>query len=141
MKWNYQCPFCGVWGNVDWERSDATFTCHSCQRNHAPPGPLEQRSAYVDSHEWPQEIEEAVTLVKGVNCTVPGCSTHYQTLDHRVAWSKGGRTSVDNLFPMCDSHNRSKGDSDYETWLMEHTRHELKVPITLKKALLPPRRT
>lgn len=100
-----------------WEKRDKLYSCNNCNRSHHPPSPDEQHDAYVDTHEWPVEMEEAVYRLKGTKCTVPGCDKDAETLDHRVAWSKDGRTSVENLFPMCEEHNNSKKDSDYQTWL------------------------
>jgi hypothetical protein len=48
---------------------------------------------------------------------VPGCRRPAQTLDHRVPFSGGGTTSVINLFPMCNEHNESKGNTPYEVWI------------------------
>ncbi|NQV15010.1 HNH endonuclease [bacterium] len=63
-------------------------------------------------------MEDVVVKIKGKACTVPGCKKDFETLDHRVPWSMSGNTSVDNLFPMCESHNLSKGDTDYQIWFM-----------------------
>lgn len=122
MNWHYSCPICGIHGFVPWKDRESTFTCHSCKRHHKPPTPGEQPSAYVDTHEWPEAMAAEVVRRKGAACTVPGCTRRADTLDHRVAWSKGGRTSVANLFPMCTEHNQEKGDKDYETWLAERQR-------------------
>lgn len=61
-------------------------------------------------------MEQVVIETKGTTCTVPKCNKHYETLDHRLPFSKNGRTSVENLFPMCNEHNQSKGDTDYNVW-------------------------
>lgn len=117
MKWNYRCPNCNVWGNVLWAKRTESFTCHSCDTLHVPPGPAKQHDAYVDTRDWPNKMEDAVVALRGGKCTVPGCPEDYETLDHRVAWANGGKTRVNNLYPMCIAHNQSKGDSDYNTWL------------------------
>lgn len=117
MNWHYRCPKCSAWGYVKWEEREKSYTCHGCKHSHYPPSPSVQHDAYVDTHEWPLEMEQNVYSIKGTKCTVPGCSKRAGTLDHRIAWSKGGNTSVDNLFPMCEEHNNSKGDSDYQPWL------------------------
>src|SRR5262249_29762625 len=90
---------------------------------HAP-GPAEQREAYVDSHEWPAEMEEIVRRIRGNRCTVPGCTRYADTLDHRIPWSRGGPTSVANLWPMCSQHNESKADTDYDVWLAAERRRQ-----------------
>lgn len=117
MEWNYRCPYCNKWCKINWlDRFDARI-CNEKELNYLPPGPLEQHDAFVDTHEWPDEMEKAVLSLKGFNCSVHGCYKIYETLDHRIPFSKGGKTSVDNLFPMCDEHNQSKGDSEYSVWL------------------------
>lgn len=122
MKWTYRCSHCGVNCIVDWENREKRFICHKCKKTHSPPSPAQQPSAFVDTHNWPQEMEDAVINAKGHNCTVPGCKKKNETLDHRLAWSKGGKTSVENLWPMCIEHNQSKGDEDYQTWLNSLTK-------------------
>jgi 5-methylcytosine-specific restriction endonuclease McrA len=118
MKWNYICPQCNKWVWIEWADRSNRFKCEENGKIYDAPSPSEQHSAYVDTHEWPEEIEAEVVLIKGTKCTVPGCEKKYETLDHRVAYSKGGRTSVENLFPMCNEHNQSKGDLNYNAWLL-----------------------
>jgi hypothetical protein len=67
-------------------------------------------------------MEWAARLMNGNRngeCTVPGCTEDADHLDHRKAWTNnGGRTCVSNLFPMCSAHNTSKGEKDYDEWLL-----------------------
>ena len=63
-------------------------------------------------------MEDVVVVEKGDQCTAPGCEEARETLDHRVPFANGGRTSVENLFPMCHDHNLSKQDSDYDDWVL-----------------------
>lgn len=118
MKWHYKCSVCGEWRNIDWEKRNESFNCHKTKKTYIPPGPAQQKYAFVDTHNWPDEMERVVVAEKGDKCTVPGCSKSYETLDHRVPFSKSGRTSVNNLYPMCNAHNQSKGDFDYTVWLL-----------------------
>lgn len=117
MKWSYECPKCTQWGTIEWSDREKNFICHNCKESHTPVTPAQQHVAYVDTHPWPNEIENVVVGNKGNKCTVPGCNKNYETLDHRVPYSKGGKTSVSNLWPMCENHNQAKSDSDYATWL------------------------
>lgn len=117
MKWNYQCPHCGQARTIDWDKRAQAHECHVTKLTYYPPTPTEQKTAYVDTHNWPVEMEDAVVALKGKQCTVPGCTKKYETLDHKVAWDNNGKTSIDNLFPMCNEHNQSKGAKDYEEWL------------------------
>lgn len=117
MKWNYICPKCKDWRHVEWADRESKHNCHKTKESYIPPTPAQQTSAYVDTHDWPKEMEKIVVTNKGNKCTVPGCKKNYETLDHRLAYSNDGKTSVDNLFPMCIEHNQSKNNSDYKTWL------------------------
>jgi hypothetical protein len=63
-------------------------------------------------------MENAVIKLRGTKCTVPGCGKDYETLDHREPYSDIGKTSVENLFPMCRAHNDLKGDENYFLWLL-----------------------
>jgi 5-methylcytosine-specific restriction endonuclease McrA len=117
MKWHYKCLKCGEWRSIEWETRDKEKECHKSKEGYMAPTPSNQPDAHVDTHEWPQDMEDAVVASKGNNCSVPGCKKNAETLDHRVPFSKGGRTSVTNLYPMCIEHNQSKNDSDYSEWL------------------------
>jgi len=119
MKWNYICPVCKKLHTIDWDDRNAVFTCNKDeQKTHVPPKPSEQHHAYVDTHHWPVDMEDVVVAIKGNQCMVSGCKKRYETLDHHIAFSKGGKTSVENLFPMCKKHNDSKGDFDYSVWIL-----------------------
>ena len=57
-------------------------------------------------------------------CSVPGCRRIAKELDHRVPFdaeaepsANPGKTSVENLFPICRECNASKGDRNYAWWL------------------------
>lgn len=117
MKWNYKCPKCNEWRHIEWSKRSQSYTCHNTYQTYYPPTPSEQHDAFVDTHDWPNEMETVVVQEKGNKCTVPGCKKNYETLDHRIPFSKVGKTSVSNLFPMCEAHNQSKGDKDYVAWL------------------------
>ena len=85
------------------------------------PSAADDVDAYVDQHDPPEEMAEAAREINGPDglCTVPGCTEEGDHLDHRVASTRSGRTCVSNLFPMCERHNLSKGEKDYELWLVE----------------------
>ncbi len=68
--------------------------------------------AYVDTHECPQGMEDVVYRTKGRWCTVDGCNKAAET--HEVPY---GKTSGENLFPICEHHNLSKGGQTSEEWL------------------------
>lgn len=91
----------------------------SNKKSYYSPSPAEQFHAYVDTHNWPVEMEETVIRLKGDKCTVINYRKDYETLDHRIAYSKGGKTSVENLFPICNDCNNSKGDEYYQSWQLD----------------------
>ncbi len=117
MLWHYHCPECGHQVEVQWEWLKETVNCPHCQASHYPATPGEDHSAYVDEEVWPQDIQEAVIALHGTTCAVPGCYSEYSKLVHRKSLSNGGRTSVDNLRPICARHAEMKGDQDYDEWV------------------------
>jgi 5-methylcytosine-specific restriction endonuclease McrA len=117
MFWNYNCPECHRPTAVDWRFREGEVVCHTCGQAHYPPTPHEDRYAYVDGSQWPKELEDAVVSLRGTVCAVSGCFHERSTLVHRKSLKAGGRTSVDNLMPMCERHAASKGDRDYDEWL------------------------
>jgi hypothetical protein len=117
MLWNYNCPDCHRPTSADWRVREGEVVCRHCARTHYPPTPHEDRYAYVDGEQWPKEMEEAVVALRGAICSVPGCYRERTTLVHRQPLTADGRTSVDNLIPMCDRHAASKGNKNYDEWL------------------------
>ncbi len=118
MLWNYNCPDCHRPTAADWKLREGEVVCHLCERTHYPPTPHEDRYAYVDSEQWPKEMEDAVVALRGTICSVPGCYRERAKLVHRQSLKAGGKTSVDNLMPMCERHAVSKGERDYDEWLV-----------------------
>lgn len=45
----------------------------------------------------------------GHRCIVPGCNRTDVTMDHVVPVELGGKTSIENIQPLCQYHNSSKG--------------------------------
>jgi hypothetical protein len=119
MYWNYNCPECARPVQVNWELLESESLCQHCGAKHYPPTPHEDHYAYVDTPEWPQEMAEAVAVLRGTVCIVPGCYHERSTLVHRQPLTKGGHTSVENLLPMCERHAASKGEREYGEWLDE----------------------
>lgn len=124
MLWNYDCPECHKPTSVDWKLREAEATCRRCARVHYPPTPNEDHYAFVDDLKWPPEIEAAVLSIRGAICAVSGCYGEHTTLVFRQPPSAGGRTSVDNLVPVCARHAASKGDRPWDEWIVE-ARQEL----------------
>ncbi len=116
MKWSFCCPSCFEWHMTDWSKQGKVDVCPKTENIIRIPTPIEQQKAYVDTHDWPAEMEKVVVELKGNVCTIPGCNHFYQTLDHRVPWSSAGKTNVTNLYPVCNYHNELKGDEDYYIW-------------------------
>ena len=134
MKWNYQCPRCGEWRLIEWDDRDKQHKCHRSGQAYTPPTPQQQPIAYVDTHNWPDEMEDAVVDLKGDICNAPGCQTKYQTLDHHVPHSKSGRTSVENLNPMCKKHNQEKSDKSPKKWNFDFLMDEILKSKKVRRA-------
>ena len=118
MKWNYRCPICGEWQETKWSPAIQIGGCRkSPKKSFAIPSPKSQPEAFVDEHDPPEEMKAVVLATKGLKCTVPGCTRPFEELDHRIPYGPNGRTSVNNLWPMCSAHNKSKGDTNYAEWL------------------------
>jgi hypothetical protein len=138
MMWHYDCPICSRPAAVDWRLREGKTVCPSCKRTHYPPTPFEDRYAYVDGEHWPYEIEQAVVALPRSTCSVPGCSFEPATLVHRLSPSAGGRTSADNLMPLCARHFALKGSRDFIEFLAEakqelasHQQHEPKPDVVM----------
>lgn len=82
-----------------------------------PPSVSTNHDAYVDLHDWPQEMEDEVRKLHRHTCTVPGCEAYANTLDLRIPYDPG-KTCMTNLFPMCSNCNSSKGRKIYMVWLL-----------------------
>ncbi|MEO0081781.1 MAG: HNH endonuclease signature motif containing protein [candidate division WOR-3 bacterium] len=140
MIWHYRCPECSQPLEVDWDWHRDEVVCPNCQHSHYPPTPREDHTAYFGGDTWPQEMADAVVALRGTTCAVPGCYEAYATLVHRCPRSKGGRTSVENLLPMCSHHARLKGEQEYDEWLASQPElspavkvEPIKITITQKK--------
>ncbi len=120
MDWYFKCPLCAKERRTDWGNVGELIRCGLCKKSRKVPGPSDQPDAYVGDHSWPIDMEREVFRIKGKDCIIDGCRDKEITLDHIKAHSKGGRTSVGNLQPMCKSHNSSKNDSDFYIWLREN---------------------
>jgi hypothetical protein len=117
MIWHYRCPECGEPLHVIWGQHKNEATCPKCNADHYPSTPSEDHGAYFSDDKWPKELEEAVVALRGTVCSVPGCFREYSKLLHRKPFADGGRTSVENLVPLCAEHAASKGSADYDEWL------------------------
>lgn len=104
MNWHYTCPLCGSPHWIAWKDRTHPVLCGMLGILHRVPEPAAEPTAWVDSPRWPVEMELAVTSMRGVRCTTPGCGRRYSTLVHREPYRHGGRTSVANLVPMCLEH-------------------------------------
>jgi hypothetical protein len=141
MYWNYNCPRCRAETKVAWKTRGTEVVCHSCGELHYPPTPHEDRYGWVDTTEWPEEMQQAVEAVRGTVCAVTGCYKQHETLVHRRSYKSGGKTSVDNLIPLCRHHADLKGEKEYDEWLFEikeqeaaQRKNEPKFEITITAA-------
>lgn len=123
MTYNYTCPECHQPVRIDWAWLKEEILCPNCNAAHYPPTPGEDPLAYVDGDKWPKEMETIVIARHGTTCAAPGCYQPYTTLVHRQPLTKGGRTCVSNLLPMCAEHTLDKGEQEFDEWAAS-----LKVP-------------
>ncbi len=119
MLWYYRCPSCGRELDIDWDFHREEAICNHCHQRHYPPTPGEDHTAYFSGDRWPPEMTDAVISLRGTTCSVPGCFQNYTTLAHRRPLAEGGRTSVENLIPLCAEHARLKGLRNYDEWIQE----------------------
>jgi hypothetical protein len=142
VYWHYHCPQCQQRCVADWKEIGLQAQCSICGNVHYPPTPHEDRFAWLEGGKWTQEIEEAVLAIRGTICAVPGCYREHETLAPRVPASDGGRTSVDNLMPLCNKHAALRGERDWNEWLAEVKQQEQqdkpKVEITITTRTRPP---
>ena len=115
--WHYHCPHCGRALETPWDDIALEVACPDCSTAHFAPTPGEDHTAYVDGERWPQAIEAEVVRLRGSACVVPGCYREHTTLVPRLPFTKGGRSSVENLAPACAEHAAGRGEGDYEEWL------------------------
>jgi 5-methylcytosine-specific restriction endonuclease McrA len=120
MKWHFRCPLCRKRLITDWENHGEENECIKCNKMRIVPAPNDQPFAFVDERQWPDEMGDFVYSSKGDTCIIKGCEDDDMTLDHILAWENEGKTSVQNLQPMCRSHNSSKGVKDFAVWLKEN---------------------
>jgi hypothetical protein len=62
------------------------------------------------------EHQRVAGAVRHSTCVADGCEVPYawSELHHRRPWSRGGRTDLDDLFPLCGFHHRRIHDPDYQ---------------------------
>lgn len=130
--YHYRCPGCREWLRCAWSERLEPRPCprEVCKLRHIATSPMFDPKAWVETRDAPYEMARAAFLLHGRVvggkhvCTVPGCDREATLLDHRVpfvaclrAEDNPGKTSVENLFPMCSECDRSKGEEGYEEWV------------------------
>jgi len=124
MIWNYHCPQCGHARAVPWDEIALEVTCPDCNAVHFAPTPGLDHTAYIGSENWPQEMADEVVAMHGSACIVPGCYREHTTLVPRLPFTKGGRSSAENLVPACAQHASTRGEGDYNEWLARFAKNE-----------------
>jgi hypothetical protein len=112
-KWYYACSICDRWQIASWSQRGEYRRCFGCGWVHCSPQAREQPHAFVEGHDVPDAMREAVFAYKGRECSVPNCERAAEQCDHR---DPNGQTSFFNLYPMCGHHNASKGNQDFLAW-------------------------
>ena len=61
--------------------------------------------------------QRAALAIDHIFCSVEGCHelAIYSEAHHIKAWKNGGKTTIDNLLPLCRAHNRQNDDDRYTT--------------------------
>lgn len=122
MRYSYLCPHCDEWRVIDWSKRRDLRLCERTGRTYLPPEPLAQPFAFVDTRQWPIDMELVVRAHQGRICLIPGCGRIAHTLGHRDPWSHGGKTAVDNLFPICLDCHQAKGELPLDEFLALHAK-------------------
>jgi len=113
--YHYRCPRCREWLTCAWSKRPEPRSCRVCELHHVATSPMFDPSAWVETREPPYEMARAAFVlhahvVDGVRtCTAPGCEREAHVLAHHIPIESGGRTCVDNLFPVCTEHDRTSG--------------------------------
>ena len=124
MTWHYHCPQCARAREVPWDKIELEVICPDCGTAHFAPTPGQDRTAYIGGENWPPELEDEVVAMHGSACVVPGCYREHTTLVPRVPFTKGGKSSVENLVPACAEHGAARGEGDYDEWLARFAKKE-----------------
>lgn len=129
--YHYRCPNCQRWLTCAWSAHSDPKRCPNdeCTRLHVPPSPAFDATAWVETREAPYEMARAAFLLHGRvrggrhMCTFEGCTREATVLDHRVPFESSadptknaGKTCVENLYPTCSEHDRSKDEEGYGEW-------------------------
>ena len=69
----------------------------------------------VDTHSIPQNMREFIIAYFNGRCNYEGCSKDANHVDHKEAYSKVGKTEINNLQLLCASCNLSKGAKNIES--------------------------
>ena len=98
--------------------------------------------AHTDSY-TPTEAMRRIVCARHAHCVFPGCTMPSQLcqLDHRIPFGQGGKTTPDNLYPLCQKHHNLKTDKrgfyipDPDTgeilWLFANGTYETCIPDSL----------
>jgi 5-methylcytosine-specific restriction endonuclease McrA len=100
------CPACGCT-----LPSPGRGKCRPCQREYERKRGTRRRGGYNDA--WLRLVRLAIA--QQPYCSVPGCTDPDLTGDHRVALSRGGTSTLENIHVLCRRHNSAKRDRDRVT--------------------------
>lgn len=76
---------------------------------------------YARSHRLVPPILRDMVLARDRSCLVPGCcvSPCRLQIHHIEPWYRGGRTSLDNLGPFCDSHHHAVDNGEIKVVMID----------------------
>ena len=81
MKWNYRYPQCGYWHSIEWSDREKSLLYVKLTQFYYAPTPAHQPEAYVDTHDWPDELERVVISIKGIMCRSQVAPKYAKQLD------------------------------------------------------------
>ena len=66
----------------------------------------------LEDRKIPREMKDRVFVRDGNKCSIDGCDGIPLQVDHKQPWSKHGKTELNNLTLLCETHNKRKGNLD-----------------------------
>jgi 5-methylcytosine-specific restriction endonuclease McrA len=84
-----------------WDHANREYSQVKTQNRRAK---IKGNGGSVTKAEW-----KALKEKYGNKCLYPGCENTKLTMDHIVPVELGGKTAIDNIQPLCQHHNSSKG--------------------------------
>lgn len=98
------------YGPLDWE-SASELMLRASSFHRVLTSPVDGSTVAIDPNKYRlSEQVKRLIRTRDVTCGFPGCDVpaHRCDIDHIVAWEDGGRSTLDNLIPLCRRHHSVK---------------------------------